>query len=241
MNDLERQLVDLGSALEVPATPDLMTEVIGRLRTRPARGRGRALLQSRRGGVLALALGVMLAGTAAAVPPVRHEIERVIGLRGAVVERVPKLSPPPAGASRPSDLGRRIPVADARHAASFRALLPPRRVDAAYVSGDVAGGRITLVVGKLLVMEFRGQSSPYVLKIIGPSTRTRNVRVASGRGIYLDGAPHEMFFMDARGMVRTDTLRLGGNVLLWQQGPLILRIEGSSSLASALALARSLN
>jgi hypothetical protein len=153
---------------------------------------------------------------------------------------VPRLPPLPANVGRKLNLGRRIPIEQARHAASFRALLPPHGVDAAYVARDVAGGRIALLVGKSLVMEFRGQSSPFVLKLVGAGTRARRIRVAGGPGIYLDRAPHEVFFLDYQGNGQSDTVRLAGRVLLWQHGPLILRIEGATSLARALSLARSL-
>jgi hypothetical protein len=96
-------------------------------------------------------------------------------------------------------------------------------------------------VGKLLIMEFRGQAMPYVGKLIGLSTRATRVLVNGAPGLYLDGAPHAVFFSDASGAVRTDTLRLAGNVLLWEQGPLVLRIEGAPTMAAAVTLARSLN
>ena len=63
---------------------------------------------------------------------------------------------------------------------------------------------------------------------------------AGGPGVYLSGAPHEVLFETATGQVRTDRVRLAGNVLVWQQGQLTIRIEGTRTLAQALALARSL-
>jgi hypothetical protein len=45
---------------------------------------------------------------------------------------------------------------------------------------------------------------------------------------------------DSTGRVQTDRVRLSGNVLLWQQGPVTVRIEGARTLGAALALARSL-
>jgi hypothetical protein len=240
MTELERQLLDLGNDLDVPATPDLMAAVRGRLAPRRDR-RGRlAWLRPRRSLAITIAVGALLAGTAAAVPPLRHAIERVFGLNGAVVERVPRLEPVPKRVGGKLDLGRRIPVTDAAHAASFRALLPPRGVDAAYVSAEPPGGRITLVIGHSALMEFRGQPSPFIFKIIGPNARVRRVRVNGGRGLYLYRAPHEVLFLNERGHVQTDAVRLRGSVLLWQQGGLILRIERAGSLADALALARSL-
>jgi hypothetical protein len=240
MNKLEQELIALGNALDVPAAPDLLTAIRGRLSPRPRRLPGLRPALSRRQLALAITVAALLAGTAAAVPPVRHAIERVFGLNGATVERVPRLPPLPKNARRNLDLGRRIAVADAAHAASFRALLPPRGADAAYVSGEPPGGRITLLIGRSLLMEFRGQSNPFIEKLIGPGTRVRRVRVEGGSGIYLDRAPHEVFFINARGEGQGDVVRLEGSVLLWQHGPLILRIERAGSLAHALALARSL-
>lgn len=242
MNELEQQLIDLGSALEIPAPPDLVGAVRDRLPNRPARRRIRWPTGGvrRRSIALGIAVAVLLVGTAAAIPPVRRAIERVFGINGAVVERVPKLPPLPNTAGRTLNLGRPIPVSDARHAASFTALLPPDGVSAAYLANDVAGGRISLIVGRMLVIQYRGQSTPFILKLIGVGTRVRRVRVATDRGVYLEGAPHELFFLDARGNARTDAIRLAGNVLLWQHGPLTLRIEGARSLESALDLARSL-
>jgi hypothetical protein len=224
VNDLEQQLIDLGSALEIPA-----------------RRLHRPMLRLRRRSVLlGIALAVLLAGTAAAIPPVRHAIERVFGINGAVVERVSKLPALPNGASAKLHLGRAIPVADARHAASFTALLPPSGVSAAYVANDVAGDRISLTKGRLLVIEFRGTSRPFILKMIAVGTQVIRTRVGSEPAAYVEGAPHEVFFLDAHGNPRTDEVRLAGNVLLWQHGSLTVRIEGARSLRDALNLARSL-
>jgi hypothetical protein len=240
MNDLERQLLELGTALQVPAAPDLMGAVSGRLPPRTGRSRWIRRPRLRRPVAIGLAVGVALAGTAAAVPPVRHAIERVFGLGGTVVERVRHLPPPGKESGGKLDLGRRIPVADAAHAASFRALLPPRGVNAAYVSAEPPGGRITLVVGRSLVIEFRGQPSPFVFKMIGPNTRVRHVRVNGGAGLYIDRSPHEVVFVNQAGNTQPDPVRLKGSVLLWPQHGLVLRIERAGSLAHALALARSL-
>lgn len=238
MNELEQQLIDLGSALEIPVAPDVVAAVRERLPSRPARRVRRPTLGVRRRSlVLGIALAVLLAGTAAAIPSVRHAVERVFGINGAVVERVPELRKTAGGTLH---LGRRIPVSDARHAASFTALLPPSGVSAAYVANDVPGGRVSLTSGRQLVTEFRGTSRPFIFKLIAVGTRAIRARVGGEPAVYLEGAPHEVFFLDAHGKPRTDDVRLAGNVLLWQRGSLTLRIEGARSLSDALALARSL-
>jgi hypothetical protein len=76
--------------------------------------------------------------------------------------------------------------------------------------------------------------------MIAVGTRVIRTHVGGEPAAYLEGAPHEVFFLDAHGSPRTDGVRLAGNVLLWQRGTLTLRIEGARSLRDALAVARSL-
>jgi hypothetical protein len=49
-----------------------------------------------------------------------------------------------------------------------------------------------------------------------------------------------VLYAAANGQIRTDRVRLAGNVLIWQQEGVIVRIEGTHTLAQALAIARSL-
>ena len=233
--DLERQLRALAAVLEVPAAPDLAATIV-----LPSRGHARrdGARWTRRALVPALAAALVLAATALALPATRGAVLRVLGLQGARIERVPVLPPLPPGAAAKLKLGREIPLGRARHAAGFTALLPPR-AEAAYLNEDVPGGRISLIIGSELVVELRASSRPFFLKLLDPGTRAQLVRVGGSPGVYLSGALHELLFLTG-GVARTDVIRLAGNVLLWQRGPLTLRIEGTHSLAGALALARSL-
>ncbi len=234
---LEQRLLALGAALDVPAAPDTVPAVLARL---PARRRRRRRPTGR---MLAIAIAAiaLLVGAALAVPPSRDALLRAIGLRGVSIKRVPHLPPVPAGASASArlGLGERITLARARHAAGFTALLPPRAA-AAYLAHDVPGGRISVLAGRVLITEFRGTAQPFIFKLIGPGTRPRVTRVNGAEGMYLSGAPHEVLFRASNGQIRTDRVRFAGNVLIWQQGPVIVRIEGTHTLAQALMLARSL-
>jgi hypothetical protein len=241
--DLEQRLLALGAALEVPAAPDLVAGLPARLGERPpSRHTGRP---AGRGRTLALAFAglLALAGAAMAVPSSRHAVLRVLGLRGVRIERVQRLPPagrPPrrSGKSSPG-LGTRIPFASARRAAGFTALLPAHPVPA-YLAHDVPGGRISLVIGRVFVTEFRGTGVPFAQKILGPNTRLTHVRVAHGPGAFLSGAPHEVLFATSTGSLESARVRLAGDVLIWQRGPVTLRMEGVHSLRQALALASSL-
>jgi len=233
--ELEQRLLALGAGLEVPPAPDVVPAVCARL---PARS-GRGPLPARRALAVALAVMLVLAGTAMAVPSTRHAVLQALGLRGVSVERVPHLRPPSAGTGARLGLGQRLPPGRSRHAAGFTALLPAGSVPA-YLDHDVPGGRISLLIGRVLVIELHGTTTPFIFKVIGPGTTVKQVRVNGGPGVYLTGAPHEVIFRESTGQVQTDRVRLAGNVLMWQQGPVTVRIEGTHSLRRALAIARSL-
>ena len=235
--ELEQRLLALGAALDVPPAPDAVPAVLTGL---PARRRRRSR-PARRVLVLAFAVMLLLAGAAMAVPPSRDAILRVLGLRGVSIERVRRLPPIPPGArtGRTLGLGQQVPVRRARRAAGFRALLPPR-VSAAYLAHDVPGGRISLLVGGILITEFRGTAGPFIFKVIDPGTNLKITRVNGATGVYLSGAPHQVLFGASNGQIRSDRVRLAGNVLVWGQGAVIVRIEGTRTLAQALAIARTL-
>jgi hypothetical protein len=64
------------------------------------------------------------------------------------------------------------------------------------------------------------------------------VTVDGERGVWITGKPHGFGFVDARGRAWFERLRLAGDTLLWQRGPLTLRLEGALSKAAALRVAR---
>lgn len=234
--ELEQRLLALGTALDVPPAPDLVPAVLTGLpaRRRPRRPTGRVL-------AVAFATLLLLAGAAMAVPASRDAILRAIGLRGVSIKRVPRLPPIPPGARTGArlDLGRPISTARVRQAAGFDALLPPD-ASSAYIGHDVPGGRVSIFLGRILITEFRGGSQPIVFKTIDPNTKVQVTRVDGSQGLYLSGAPHQVLYAAADGEIRSDRVRLAGNVLIWQAQRVIVRIEGTHTLGQALAIARSL-
>jgi hypothetical protein len=242
MTELEQRLSALGAALEIPPAPDLVPAVLAQL---PARRRRRR--SARRTLAVALAATLLVAGAAMAAPPTRHLVLRILGLRGVQIERVPRLPALPTGTgSRTTGpelklgLGRPLLLADARHAVTFTVLVPPGS-PTAYLAHDVPGGRISFLVGRALITEFRGTATPFIFKVLGPRAKLTDVRVDGGPGVFLSRAPHEVLFQTPNGQVETDRIRLAGNVLLFDRRGLTVRIEGAPTLAQALALARSLH
>jgi hypothetical protein len=66
------------------------------------------------------------------------------------------------------------------------------------------------------------------------------LRVDGGSGVFLSGAPPQALFRTS-GLLQSVQARLAGDVLLWQHGPVTLRLGGVHSLRQALTIARSLS
>jgi hypothetical protein len=236
---IEQRLTRLGPEVVWPPAPDVRAGVRAGI-ARARRRRLRLLL-------VAAALALALVGGAAAAASLE--------LRGAVIQKVPALPSPsatPPGGGAGLDLGQRYPtLAGAERAAGFQALVP-----AALGPPDEAWyrptpGVITLVYSPraglpasgsprvgALVMEARatiGRSS--FVKLAPDGTAVRPVTVNGGQGFWVSGAPHAFFFYDDAGGGRTDSFRLAGDVLIWNQGGLVVRVESGLDERRALRLA----
>jgi hypothetical protein len=255
VSELERELRELGAELAYPATPALGRSVRERVEHEPAAAR-RAWRPARRTLALALAVLLLLAAAAfAASSGLRHSVLEWLGLRSVRVERVRTLPALPSGpAAGDLGLGRRVTLAEARAGVSFPMLVPADRPDEVYLAGAPPGDRVTLAyrprpglprasgthVG-LLITELRGRQDQTLLdKSLGPGTTASRVRVGADPGIRIAGKPHVFAFVDGRGQVRGEELRLAGNTLVWRHGGVLLRLEADVSKARALGIARTL-
>lgn len=233
MSTLERELRDLAPYV-FPPTPDLVPGVRARLAA-PRRPQRRWLLVA----VAALAL----AGSAAAAPLVLDWL----GIRGARVTRANEL-PPVRAQLEPPFFGEPVTLETARRTTSFPVRVPEElgEPDAVYVRDDVAGGMVTLVWGegpryRAALSTWYGRSTELTIdKVVGPGTTAERLGVGSGRGVWIEGRPHTVSFVGIDGEYRLEQVHLAGNVLLWERGPLSLRLEADVSRAEALAIARSL-
>jgi len=241
MPELERQLRELGNALELPAAPELVAVVRARIGAeREPR------LRLRRSLVLAIAaLGLALAA-AMAVPQARTAILEFLHIRGASVERVPAL-PPVSDAGL--DLGEPVSVEEARRAVSFEFAEPELpglgRPDSIYLDQATTGGQVFFLWGtearpQALLSEFRGDLNPELMrKEAGPETTIEPVSVQGGApGFWVAGANHVVYYLGPDGEIQEQTIRLARNALLWERNDLMLRIEGDFERDHALELAR---
>lgn len=242
MTELERELVALGPALDYPPTPDLAPRVRARLEER------RTFFQFPLRRALALGLVVVLVAVGAlmAVPSTRSAILEWLGVEGVTIEPVETL---PAVEPRADlDLGEAVSLEEAERRAGHDVRVPEELgpPDAVYVRSSFPLEVVSLVYQgdeedeEFLLTQFRGGVRRVVAKkLVQPGTTVVPVTLAGGSGFWIEGDPHVVAWVDEDGMVRTDELAVAGNVLLWEDGDLTLRLEGARTLREALRIASS--
>jgi hypothetical protein len=224
----ERELRALAAYIDFPAERDLAPAVRARLAPRPRRQRGL---------VLVLAALVLALAVAFAVPPARSAIMRFFHLRGARIELVDRL--PQVQTTAPLDLGVPISLGDAAKTAGFEPLRSTLLGDPDRVTWD--GAMLWFRYGnvRLLVSQFTGSERiELVKKVVEPRTMITPVSVLGQQGYFLSGATH-FLYLAPTDLIRDERVRLARNVLLWQHGPLTLRLEGDLPVREALRIAQS--
>jgi hypothetical protein len=240
MAELERELLALGRALEFPPTPNLAARIGPRLDTRPEP----RTWPWRRVAVVAIAAALLAIAAAFAVPSARTAILRWLGLSGVRIREVGSL--PPTRTQGPLLLGRRVSLAEARERVRYHVVVPKRapHPDTVFLSTWPPGGMVSFAYGdarkpRLLMMQFEGESGPYIEKLVVMGTHVERVTIGGRRGYFLSGAPHELHFLGRDSEDETVVRRLAGNTLLWERGPLTLRLEGRMTKGEAVAIAQS--
>ena len=228
----------------------------------------RALLPMRRvGWLLAAALLVAIVSALVLFPEVRTTIANRLGLSGVEIrwtEEAPTPQPSPVGARLM--LGRATTLDEARAAVAFPVFLPtfegftdPPEI---YLLGLGEDAMISFVypagptlpaatagpdgVGALLT-QFAGNADRNLIEkglYAGDEeseTTIESVQVGQAWGFWIGGAPHTFFLVcHDDGDCREERYRLSGNVLLWEQDGVTLRLESALPRDQALAIAESM-
>jgi hypothetical protein len=172
-----------------------------------------------------------------AVPPARSAILRFLHLQGATIELVDEL--PPVHPPTTLDLGIRIDPADAARTAGFRPLESSLLGRPDEVTWD--GGLLWYRYGRVRLLVAQGlgrERVQFLKKLVAGNTRIAPVTVEGEPGFFIRGAQH-LIYLAPNDLIREDRVRLAEDVLLWQHGPLLMRIEGRFTEAEALRIARS--
>lgn len=259
MNDLERSLEELSTHIVYPPEPDVARSVRARIEAAP-RSRGAAPRVSwprwRPALVAATVALVVGAVSLVALPGVRSAVAEWLGLGGV---RIQTGGPPPTPAGGPLDLGEATTLATARSRVDFDVTLPVALggPDEVFVDELVPGGQVALVyrarqdlpatpdseIGALITQFPGSLEGPVMKKVIvsEPRTRLTPVRVDGSPGYWISGRPHFVSYVGPDGQPREETVRLVGNVLLWEQDGVTFRIESALSRQEALLIAESMH
>jgi hypothetical protein len=242
MSELELTLVELGHEIDYPATPALAP----RVRERLAEGRApRFVSGGRRGLVIALAVLAVAIGAVMAVPQTRAAILEFFHLRGVTIVRVDELPTVP----RQTDLALGEPVDLDDPLVPWEVVAPDRLGDADavyYRPYPAGGGMVSFLYGsesspRAIFTQFRASVEQAFIKKALAETRIEQVTVDGEPGFWLEGAPHFFTYVNDDGAFQQESIRLAGNVLLWQRGDLTLRLEADVSKDEALKIARSVS
>jgi hypothetical protein len=249
--DLRALGADLDAELrEAYGQRDLATEIRRRLAGPSSVVRPLARPRRRRLAVV-LAAAVVIAATAT-IPAARAAVTNFLDVGAVRVHREPP--PGPVVTTTDLQLGERTTLDDAR--ALVPVVVPTAdrlEVPDEVWRTSVGGGGVSLVydarrglppaehtgVG-LLVQEFVGTGQPNVRKYLSTGARAQEVTVGSQRGVFITGGDHYLFYDSATGADVYEAGRLVGNALVFQQGPLTIRLEGDLSRDRMVAIAESL-
>jgi hypothetical protein len=94
---------------------------------------------------------------------------------------------------------------------------------------------------RVLVSVLRGTLAEQFLgKTIAQANAVEHLSIEGTPALIISGPPHLMMVFRSNGAIDQTYTRLAGTTLLWQRGPLLVRVEGSLSRARLVAIARSL-
>ena len=229
MSELELRLTALRDEIAWPETPQFDL-ALDRRAAPAARLRQLAL-----GFAILLAV---LAGVLALSPGARSAFLEIFHLKGATVERVEQL---PQVEVQTIDFGERVDREEAERLVGFE-LLDLGEPDAIFVRG---GRMATLVYGevenpRLVLSQLNGAVwDGFAKKAAGGRTLIEPVEVDGERGLFVSGDEHFVMYLDENSNVTDDVTYLAGNVLLWNRGDLLLRLEGDLTREEARELAES--
>ena len=242
LSPLERELFALGPEIAWPPTP----------RFTPLRRR-RSLVDRRL--VIALLAAVLAAALAAGAVAAGY-----LHVPGVNIQRSSRPLPAPTTTLPTTSLGERLDlgggessVATAAADAGFAVRVPAGlgQPDQVFFKAApvpvvtlVYAPRPDLPAGSdpdvgALFMEFRSaDSTPFLGKLAGTGTRIEQVSVGVTPGVWLEGAPHEVFVEPSpSGNLAPDRVRLAGNTLLWYRDGVTYRLEANVTKERALEIA----
>lgn len=264
--ELESTLREVAGSLAYPAERDLVPAVRRRIAAQRGPSFWSGLWSPRLAAVPALATIVLLILATLMLQPVGARA--LEGIRGLVIFRTaatPTPTPrPSATATFPTPTPTGAGVSDSRRVASveeasrevgFTVLVPAAlgTPDEVRVSVTAQVAQAFLVYAPragipasaqtgigVLVTEVKGSFDFGLLgKLAGPQTKVEQLTVKGSGAVWIEGL-HQFFYRAANGTFINDTTRLSGNVLVWNKGDLLVRVEADLPRDDVVRIAASM-
>jgi hypothetical protein len=256
MIDLERSLEELADRIEIPGEPWLADDVLRRVRETPARHRRPLPLVA---GLVAAAIVLLLL-----LPGPRRAVARWLGFDSVRIEpgvTLPTSTTSPTSTASATvepqiDLGPTVSIESAMAQTGMPNPAPALlgRPQSVHVLQPPQSGQIMLVyspsellpqsdvtgVGALVSVMPAHIDSGFFRKTLGTDSTVRPVDFDGVRAYWIEGSPHQLFFVVGQDQVELDTLRLATNTLLWERHGHLYRLEADISLETAVEIARSI-
>ena len=250
MSELERTLAEVGGRIEWPEAADLTRSV----RVAIGEGSPRRFSPARILAYAAILAALVVAASLVSFPGVRTAVADFLGIGGVRIDTEGS-APTPAAEL---DLGTQVSLTGARGAVEFDVRMPAAlgRPDSIWLDTGVSGGQVALAyeasselpaapgtdLGALVTQFPDAEVAEAALKKVTGSQRGTTyepVTLEGAQGFWISGEPHVIAYLDPDGNFRSETVRLAGNVLLWEAGGVTYRIESTLSKAKAIAIAES--
>jgi hypothetical protein len=195
-----------------------------------------------------MAAVVVVAGVMVVSPFARRAVADLFSAAGIRIDFISETAP---AVGSELSLGDPILLGDLEPVVGFAVRVPvgadPGAPDGVYLSED---GRVTMVWAGTQTLPAAGDTDVALLltqrtaygiqdfgqKAIGPDTEVRGLQVEDQPALWIEGAPHTLTLLDADGTPVEETIRLAGNVLLWEANGVNHRLETTGDLNSALAI-----
>ncbi|MGZ8694342.1 MAG: hypothetical protein ACXWYS_02755 [Gaiellaceae bacterium] len=227
------------AGFEFPPTPSLADAVVERLPAAPPSTRRRRVAPA----VVALAAcALLLALSDGARSAAADLFDLVPGISIEHGDPLPAASPLLVSER---DFGRRVSLDEAARLAGFDLRLPRGLPPPAAVYLDRAAGvaAVTAVWGAgryaaaVVLTQWHPARLMFRKLVLSPDTLVDAVEVDGTRGLWIRGQEHEVFYRGADGRSRRGAPVLVGNVLAWERGGIVYRMEANVDLDRAVRLA----
>lgn len=252
--DIDRLLTEAGAHVEWPQpSTGFSQRVVHRLSSEPIERPS----PWRRITPALIALSTLVGVVLAFSPGTRDAVADFLGIGGVRIQSGDPRNIPDRPLGTRFGFGVLVDEDEALGRIGFEARVPDGELlgeaDEVYVNDDEPpGGLIAFVYGEraglpmpsdaavgTLITQFRGdiRGGDFFKKLASGGTKVEPVTVNGAEGYWLSGDPHSFYYEDATGELVLESVRLVGNVLLWEHDGITFRIETFGSLQQALEIA----